>query len=981
MNNPWLALSTYEEKDKDKFKGREQDIKNMLKMLQQNEYVICYAASGDGKSSLINAGVCPEMRKIGYYPIKIVFSSDEYEGINIPMKEDNKIDFDACILKKIEESTNQIDFEVDDQFSSLPSSLSSYLWWKLRTQTIQMAYGEFDYIPVLIFDQFEEILRAKWKGEFFAWLEELTSDECPDIIYQAVSDHEMLPSLKKYKVIFSMRYEYVGELDYWCSQRHFIPQMMRGRYFLKPFTRKQALEIITDQELPQNLEEKFCQEATNILENINRDSTKPLGYDEVPAVVLSLVCHILFEKWSFDLDFLIDNTGINSVIYEYYMEEIRSIGIPDEERRHIENTLISPEGNRLRIHISDSRLKSIGFNSYLDKSTKKNLLSAHIVKMNDEYVEFTHDRLAESILINRKEEDKKINKISTYSKIRFGVFFLIFGALLFSCFYFAQKFKSTSVVEDSSQEHQVENRDSIPSLNIVINDINDDLGKYDWDNATSVELASNIHACPRKNVYCYGNVIVLNRYFGYAKNAEKIVLYPHFNHSFYLYLNKDVKDIYIFHPDDLGAIKLSNPYTIVHVPYGSTKTCISNDAFKNVHFVEMSLLETLYEKLKHEVSIQHFHPIGMDDISINLFMVGIVMFLIIIFFIIKTSKANMSSRNTVLLILMYVCMIAISTFLYLELYWLEILKTIGLEGFNISYPILFVFLVELLRYRLDRKYSLYTDKAKVCIVYYSNEGKQIAQKLRNDLINHTNFIDSDILLNMTILHHGHFNEDVFLKNIVATKKVIAIITDSDSNYNDNNRYFTLLGKCKYFLPVIISKSNAISQYVQQMLLEYKNKTYPAVCSDKNYNIDFITQIHKSLLLSPFFEKKLNRWICLLSLIAGIPCIIFGKDYFLFYIGFFYFIGFFRCASFYNTRLHDHINYKQLIIWNVFLIMLGCLGGYLFNDNDGAGIIIFILLFGNQLFSNIVWFAIYMLSKRYKLWRYKKRKKFKITSES
>ena len=231
-NNPWLALSTYEEIYIYKFKGRVQDTQNMLKMLQQNEYVICYAASGDGKSSLINAGVCPEMKKIGYYPIKIVFSSDEYERINIPQKEDNKIDFDACILKKIEELTSQVNFEVEERFISLPSSLSSILWWKLRTQTIQVPFGEFNYIPVLIFDQFEEILRAKWKNEFFAWLEEFSSDECPESIYNSISNYERIPSQKKFKAIFSMRYEYVGELDYWCSQRYFIPQMMRGSRLL-----------------------------------------------------------------------------------------------------------------------------------------------------------------------------------------------------------------------------------------------------------------------------------------------------------------------------------------------------------------------------------------------------------------------------------------------------------------------------------------------------------------------------------------------------------------------------------------------------------------------------------------------------------------------------------------------------------------------------------------------------------------------------
>ena len=85
-DNPWLALSTYEERDKDRFKGREIDIEKMFGMLQQNEYVVVYAASGDGKSSLINAGLCPTMRENGYYPIMIVFSTDEYCGKGLATK-------------------------------------------------------------------------------------------------------------------------------------------------------------------------------------------------------------------------------------------------------------------------------------------------------------------------------------------------------------------------------------------------------------------------------------------------------------------------------------------------------------------------------------------------------------------------------------------------------------------------------------------------------------------------------------------------------------------------------------------------------------------------------------------------------------------------------------------------------------------------------------------------------------------------------
>ena len=96
FNNPWLALSTYEEEDQDKFKGREEDAANMVALLQQNEYVVCYAASGDGKSSLINAGVCPEIRKLGMFPIKIMFNTDDEETLK-----QTDFDFDRLVLDKI----------------------------------------------------------------------------------------------------------------------------------------------------------------------------------------------------------------------------------------------------------------------------------------------------------------------------------------------------------------------------------------------------------------------------------------------------------------------------------------------------------------------------------------------------------------------------------------------------------------------------------------------------------------------------------------------------------------------------------------------------------------------------------------------------------------------------------------------------------------------------------------------------------------
>lgn len=864
-NNPWLALSTYEESDKCRFKGRGTDIQNMLKMLQQNEYVVCYAASGDGKSSLINAGVCPEMRKIGYFPIKIVFNTDEYDGKLLCTNENGEIDFDELIFRKIQDSLGKCEFETDEKYESITTDyLSSTMWWKLRTQTIQVPNGVFDYIPVLIFDQFEEILRAKWRSEFFIWLEELSSDECPDYIYNNLSEHEIIPIQKKFKAIFSMRYEYVGDLDYWASQRNFIPQLMHSRYFLKPLSRNQALEVINDQEISPTLKEKYNQEATNILDNINKDSANPTDYDEVPAVILSLVCHILFEKWSFDLSYPINNIGINSVIHEYYMEEIKSVGISNNVRRIIENTLISPMGNRLRIHLSDNRLQSIGFDNYINRDADKNLLSTHIVKINDNYVEFTHDRLVESILINRKVEEKKYKKVLTYSRIRFGIFLTLLCSMIGCCCFLGKKYLSLLNESNKSQELCT---DSIYNNPIIIDDIDTNLDQYDWYNATSVKLNKNIHACPKNGIYCYGNVVYLNGRYEYAANAKKIIFADDIYTTNRISLNKNVNDVYLFYPNGIEGIRLANPFTIIHVPYGTTNSCINNEAFKRVHFVEMGIFETFLEKVKYEIKTQHTH---IGAFTINLFSITILIIVCIFIWIINKEKNNMSKKDFTFLILIYISLSIITALLLLELYWLHYTPNL-----SPAYIFLLLFFIELYRQGFDHKYNLHKGKAKICIVYHSLEGKQFAQKLRNELIAHTPYTDNDISLDMTMIHHGQFKEKVFLKQISSIEKVVAIITEEELNHNIDNQYPSLLEKCKYLFPIIYSCRDISKEKVLNFTSNRKRYTHKFIKLGNDYGIDSIMIIFRDTL--HFIPKKLifNSKI---NLLFSLLCISFAIAY-------------------------------------------------------------------------------------------------------
>lgn len=431
--NPWMALEAYQESDEYKFKGRDNDSENLLTILKQNECVVCYAASGDGKSSLINAGVCPKMRKSGMFPIKIVFTTAEYEGHSMPiMQNGEKIDFNKLINAKIKESisdyeiifaeTHNIEsndykvvFEPIAKYNTqnVPSGLSDNLWWKLRTETIQIPFGEYDYIPVLIFDQFEEIFRAKWKEEFFQWLEMLMKDVCPTNIAETIDDHNIeIPSKKLFKTIFSMRYEYVGELDYWCSQKTFIPQMMHNRYFLKPLTIKDAIDIIESQDTTDPISKIICDHSNILVQNIcNKES------NEVSPIILSMLCYGIYEKLNDNGNFSITEEAIYETISSFYDKTLAGIKckgsdahISKKHIRIIENALVDENGHRLRLPVNITDLKAIEFNeNYCDALKDAHLI--RIYKINDEsYVELIHDRIAE-IIVDKRAKRALRNKM------------------------------------------------------------------------------------------------------------------------------------------------------------------------------------------------------------------------------------------------------------------------------------------------------------------------------------------------------------------------------------------------------------------------------------------------------------------------------------------------------------------------------------------------------------------------------------------
>lgn len=443
--NTFLGLQPYTEDDAYRFKGRTEESQELFRLIVRNDFTVCYAESGEGKTSLLNAGVFPLLRENMYFPIVITFTSDDYQ---VPPDNFSTI-IDRCIKDSITEYNEKnkginveyrfcsTDFQDLDCQAELQQELSKYSWWKLRNYKPQ-AMG-LTFTPVFVFDQFEEVFNMPgsivWTKKFFDWLEDVYSDSCPDEIVKKIraiiGTIAAFPAIKEekdFKAVFSLRKEFIGELDYWGMQKCFIPSLKDNRYCLKALTYEGAKKVMTQQERFD--EEKVEQILTHFVRQYSREPEKTIKEQLpiIPALLLSVVC----DSWEKDISSFAKlstdeiSQSLNKILEKFYDDTIDAVikelshqnASPSDSssiRKDIDVAmfdLVDVNGKRVRVK-AVSTLGTISmeskkrFSETLPIVKYKEILNRHrIVKITkidgEDYVEIVHDSLC-PIIAKRRE--------------------------------------------------------------------------------------------------------------------------------------------------------------------------------------------------------------------------------------------------------------------------------------------------------------------------------------------------------------------------------------------------------------------------------------------------------------------------------------------------------------------------------------------------------------------------------------------------
>lgn len=441
-NNPWKGLQSYSEGDP--IYGRNHDIVQLSRKIIDNPQTVIYGESGNGKTSILRAGIFPILRQRNFFPVLIrldhkdltlSYNAQIFEAVEGALKAlrfNYLIDPDQTISGTIREVRAPFDSDKEE-------TLWEYFHRREFFYEHPITHEQQAITPVLVFDQFEEIFslqtqehattREKSRVDFFTQLTNLLNEIRPDeLILQdaevapsSIDSESDLSSLIRLNttieepylsqanchLVFSLRNDYLAHLERYTEN---IPSLKHNRYCLLPLSEDQAAEIIM-RPIPDYIPVQVAKVIIGKIADVDPDSFEIDDNPEleVSAPILSLYLYELFEKnpdpsRAITVE-MIEELGDN-LIDNFYLRTVNdATKISAESVAVLEDLLITKD--RKRDHSFHSRLKDRGVSeeelNYLIDKRILNEFPTH----NGMRIEFSHDKLCRIICKNRQERQER----------------------------------------------------------------------------------------------------------------------------------------------------------------------------------------------------------------------------------------------------------------------------------------------------------------------------------------------------------------------------------------------------------------------------------------------------------------------------------------------------------------------------------------------------------------------------------------------
>lgn len=434
--NPWLGLRSYQEGET--LYGRTEDIDSLAHCVLSNVHTTVYGHSGIGKTSVLNAGVFPIARRNDVFPVNIRLKHNSNPYISQIRK---SIETELLHLRKevYDENGDKHPEFVEGSFKELVKPVGrdgkeESLWEYFHRYVFFDDKGK-RIIPLIVFDQFEEIFTLEKKREkvrdFFHELGDLLNGIMPDYLTKATippqdtsdgkevgiediplepytsasGEFEYLTS-SDFHLVITLRDDFLSYLEIEAAR---IPALRQNRYCLQPINEEQAAVIIMNP--VRGLVDRSV--AKLIIEKVTGETEFELdGKPELPvdSAILSLYLSRLYDRLG-DNDTVITADLVESedenIIADFYEDSIS--GIPPEIVEFLEDNLINGEGRRENISIFKAKQEGKLSSEMLQTLIEERKLLRQFGHDGGLRLEFIHDTLC-PVIQRRKEQRQAIKQ-------------------------------------------------------------------------------------------------------------------------------------------------------------------------------------------------------------------------------------------------------------------------------------------------------------------------------------------------------------------------------------------------------------------------------------------------------------------------------------------------------------------------------------------------------------------------------------------
>jgi tetratricopeptide (TPR) repeat protein len=239
--HPWLGLASFTEESRGFFHGREEEVAELGRRVQRKLLTILFGQSGLGKTSILRAGIVPRLRPEGYCPVYV------------------RIDYSPespTPAEQIKQAIFQATRATGSWTQAGVAAEGESLWEFLhhRDDILRDAAGK-TVIPLLIFDQFEEIFtlaqaddagRARATG-FVEDLADLVENRPPKALEARIESDDSITERfdfgrADYRILIALREDYLAHLE---SLKGAMPSITQNRMRLARMNGQQALAAVT----------------------------------------------------------------------------------------------------------------------------------------------------------------------------------------------------------------------------------------------------------------------------------------------------------------------------------------------------------------------------------------------------------------------------------------------------------------------------------------------------------------------------------------------------------------------------------------------------------------------------------------------------------------------------------------------------------------------------------------------------------------